>query len=101
MRWHSDVFVKFIEDKFAEHRVKKIVPQRSDLEAAYRLFVRCKRLRSEVRIIEEAHARDETLIPMPTGIESRVLGLLSDNPEITWDDAVRQIANELDGEARS
>ena len=88
----SDVFVKFVEDKFAEHGIKKMVPQESDLEAAYRLFVRCNRLRAQVRMLEEAYAHEE--ITTPDDIESRVLGLLGDTPEIAWDDAVRRIAEQ-------
>lgn len=84
----SDVFIRFIEDKFAEHGVKKVVPNKELLEDTYRLFARSKRIGE---IVEEAIANfDGVENIVPVDLEDRVRELLNDNPVVTWDEVVRR-----------
>ena len=45
----SRQFIDLIERKLAEAGVRKVIPPKNDLEAAYRLFVRGSRSRKSLR----------------------------------------------------
>jgi hypothetical protein len=95
----SDQLVAFIERKLEEHGVKKIIPNKEQLDDAYRLFVRNKRVE---KIIKEAlQEEDDSEIQVPGNLKSRVKKYLTENPVVQWDDAVAAIAADEKSEKAS
>jgi len=83
--------VKFIEGKLIEHGVKKIIPDAATQEAAFRRSLRNEfiqhrfgELKTEARVYV-----DWAKVP---SLERKITKILKTNPELPWDEAVRQIA---------
>ncbi len=86
----SDQLVAFIERKLDQHGVKKIIPDEDQLAEVYRLFVRSRRIEE---IIEEAlEDEDDSDIPVPRDLQSRVKIYLKKNSAARWDHAVATLA---------
>ena len=86
----SDELIEWIERKLKHHGVKKVIPEKEQLDDAYRLFVRNERVDE---IIKEAlQEEDDSEIPEPRDLESRVKKYLVKNSAVRWDDAVAAIA---------
>jgi hypothetical protein len=86
----SDQFVAFVERKFTEAGIAKIVPPKDQLDKAYRVFARSERIRT---IVEEAIAADAGAeIAVPDDLEAQVRDFLAENPEVPSEDGVRHAA---------
>jgi hypothetical protein len=88
----APVFVQFLEEKFAEHGIKKVVPDGKVLEAHAR---RCFERTLTKELLEE-HGDElkakAAAIPIPPDLETKVAALLGEHPESPWDKAITQIA---------
>jgi len=85
----SRQFIDLIERKLAAHGVKKIVPEKGQLEKAYRLFVRNARVKE---VVEAAiDAMTETPIEVPADLDEQVHEVLEEHPALSWDKAVRKV----------
>jgi hypothetical protein len=87
----APVFVSFLEDKFAEHKIKKIVPTAAILEAQARRIIErdlTQELidKSLVKIQQEAGSAK-----LPKDLTKRVKALLAKQPALSWDMAVTEI----------
>jgi DNA topoisomerase VI subunit B len=86
----SPVIVTFIEDKFREHGVEKVVPGRQVLEAAVRrAFV----LHRTEQAVETAREEADNL-EMPKNLARRVRDRI-EGSDAPWDEAVREIAKKI------
>jgi hypothetical protein len=84
----SDQFVAFVERKLTEAGISKIVPPKSQLDKAYRLFARSERIRT---IVEEAIDADvDAEIAVPDDLEAQVRAFLAEHPDEPWEAAVRE-----------
>ena len=88
----SDQLVAFVERKLIAAGARKIVPVKATLAEAYGAFRREARARPVVRAELERLA--PVAIERPSDLEARVKHYLTEHPAETWDDAVRQIAEE-------
>jgi hypothetical protein len=88
----SDQLVAFVERKLIAAGARKIVPVKATLAEAYRVFRREARARPVVKAELERLA--PVAIETPSHLEARVKHYLTEHPAETWDDAVRQIAEE-------
>jgi hypothetical protein len=87
----ADEFVAFVERKLAEAGIAKIVPAKDQLDEAYRLFVKSKRVEEAVETaIEELRAEDTAV---PDDLEARVRAYLAEHPNEPWENAVRETAD--------
>ena len=85
----SDQFVAWLEDKLRQHGVEKIIPGSDMLESAYQRA--CFAIHTEkelARLKAEAHE-----VEIPTDLAKRVRRCLLQRPELSWDQALRGIAN--------
>jgi hypothetical protein len=72
----SDQFVAFVEDKLTETGIAKVVPPKDQLDGAYRLFARSKRVKA---VVEEAIlALDDDEIGIPYDLEDLVRDYLAE-----------------------
>jgi hypothetical protein len=85
----SPQFIAFIERKLKEIGVKKIVPDKTELGNAYRLFARG---REAERIYKPVLKKlDGFKVTVPRDLETRVHAYLKKNPAQRWDAAVAAI----------
>jgi hypothetical protein len=89
----SDELVAFIERKLIAAGARKVVPATAMLAEAYRAFRREQKVE---KVIEAAlkQLKAEPKIETPPDIEARVKQYLTEHPAETWDDGIRQIAEE-------
>jgi DNA topoisomerase VI subunit B len=93
----SPRFISFIEHKFAEVGVKKVVPTRESLESAYRRAWTMARVQEAIDA-ELARAAEDTPPAMPLGLAAKVAKAIkgTDKP---WDNALAEIVRELRAKA--
>lgn len=90
----SDELVDFIERKFEEHGVGKIIPADDVLEQhARRMLERDAVLRELDKLLPEIQKRIAEA-KLPEDLRARVEELFEDNPELPWDAAVANIMAE-------
>ena len=91
----SRQFVDFIERKFNENNITKIVPDQHELAEAYRIFERGQRIE---KIVEEEFEQLEgdDAVEIPDDLEQRVRELLDREPTLRWSDAVQRIVSETE-----
>jgi hypothetical protein len=88
----SDVFVSFVEEALAMAGVTKVVPPKPVVEEVYTAFVRSERAQAALK--EELDRSKDEAVAVPAELMERVAAFLDEHPEGTWDDAVRQIADD-------
>jgi hypothetical protein len=86
----SDQLIAFVERKLTEHGVKKIVPDDAHLALAYKLERR--NIKAEEVIQRELMKMNGAGIITPADLRDRVQVLLQQQPHLSWDDAVCDIA---------
>jgi hypothetical protein len=86
----SNVFVAFVERKLNECGVAKVIPSPSTLAEAYTAFRRGEAARAALKA-EMARLNAEP-VGVPPDLDARVRAYLEENPERTWDAALRAIA---------
>ena len=84
---HTDELIDFVERKLTALGVKKIVPVRSTLDDAYRMFKRGERIQ---QLIDAELAKPNNM-PVPKDLGRRVRAYLQEHPEVPWDVAVANI----------
>lgn len=89
----SDALIEWIERKFKEHGICKVVPDEKLLATAYRRALRQAIAQRKVdEAVEAAKAYDE--MPPPDGLLASVQNALKDNPAASWDQAIKDIARD-------
>jgi hypothetical protein len=89
----SDQLVAFVERKLTAAGARKVVPAKALLADAYDAFRREKKVEEAVEAALK-RLKGGPKIETPPDIEARVNQYLAEHPAETWDDAVRQIAEE-------
>jgi hypothetical protein len=89
----SDQLVAFIVRKLIAAGARKVIPATEALAAAYGAFRREQKIQGAIEAgLKQLKA--EPKIETPPDIEARVKQYLTEHPTETWDDAIRQIAEE-------
>jgi hypothetical protein len=88
----SDQLVAFVERKLEEHGVEKVVPDGETLEAVYAAMMRSARAKKALK--GELEGINAEPIESLADLAERVAAKLEEEPETTWDGAVRQIAED-------
>jgi hypothetical protein len=92
----SGDLVEWIEGKLQENGIKKVVPDKDTLAAAYRRAVEVELLKERIEEIAETTHEEVESIGIPKNLEKKVRRLLKDNPKLSWDEAVSEVASEHD-----
>lgn len=90
----SGDFIKFIEAKLKQHKIKKVVPDDDVLEQAYRRAYQVARINERVAEIIHEAAEEADEAPLPKRLRARVLKQIKESPDTPWDAAVESIASE-------
>jgi hypothetical protein len=88
----SEQLITWLEMKFAEHGVKKVVPTKEVLTAAYKRAVFSQRLGAEIKRLKEVVGKVETTDL--DDINAKVVEMIEEDPELSWDDAIWKLAGE-------
>jgi hypothetical protein len=87
----SRALVDWLEGKFKEHGIKKMIPCREVLEEAYRREWARQFVRETVRSAREIAERDMHQIEVPWLVRKRLAALLKKRPELPWDRALARL----------
>jgi hypothetical protein len=94
----SDELITFIEGKFEEHGVSKVIPDDDVLQLhARRMLERRMVLQEMDKLLPDIRKRVAEVV-LPDDLHELVEGLLDENPEFPWDAAVAEIINSEDDE---
>ena len=89
----SGDFVEWVEGKLAEQGVKKVIPDNETIDKAYRRAVLAKLLNQELEsFLEETEDKVAGMQLNPAQLVKNVKKRLKKRPEISWDQAVNDIA---------
>lgn len=89
----SDQLIAWLERKFEEHEVEKVVPDKDTLKEAYARAVFLKRIEGKIAQIKdelEDEGREDR--SPPKRLSRRVKAILKKKPSMSWDDAVWELA---------
>jgi Topoisomerase 6 subunit A/Spo11, Toprim domain len=89
----SDALVAWMEAKFAQHGVTKVVPDEETLKAAYSRAVRITRLEARLRQAEE-ELEETGQASAPKHLAQSVRARLAETPARAWDAVVAELAAE-------
>lgn len=87
--------VDFVEAKFKEHSIRKVIPNGEMLAQTYRMFAASDRLSEAFDEVKEklGEESEETALKLPDDLEAKVAAKLEEQPDITWHRAVRLIVD--------
>ena len=86
----SDQFIQWLERKLKEHGIKKLIPDRQALAAAYRRAIFLQKMKKEEKKLRKKIAGQA--ISVPANLDKKVQRKLKDTPELSWDEVVWQLA---------
>ena len=86
----SDQLIEWLEAKFEDHGVEKVIPADETLAAAYRRGVLVNKVNAEIEKARDT-ADSGSPVRVPKTLGRRVRALLREEPELAWDEAVTQI----------
>jgi hypothetical protein len=89
----SDQFIEWLERKLKEHGIKKLIPDKDTLAAAYRRALFLQKLEEEEEALRE---KISTEFVIPEDLSKRVNEILEDEEFISWDEAIWQLAEETE-----
>jgi len=92
----SDQLITWIERKFAEHGVKKVIPGSEALANGFRRAVFLKRMQERIDELED-EVQDES-IDIPPKLADSVTSILAREPQKSWDEAVWELADSAEAD---
>jgi hypothetical protein len=93
----SKDLVSWIERKLDEHGIEKVVPDNTELADAYRRMRHQATVQAKIDELIEKMVRQT--VAAPDDLAEQVHQKLDDDPELSWDAALREIAERHDGDA--
>ncbi|HUE82596.1 MAG TPA: hypothetical protein VMM84_10840 [Pyrinomonadaceae bacterium] len=90
----SGQFIDWLERKFQEHGVKKVIPDKVTLESTYKLAILTGLANVALAKVQEDWDANGRGIEMPTDLETRISSLMTENANLSWDEAIRVLEKE-------
>lgn len=87
----SQTFIGWLERKFAEHGVQKVIPDKATLEAAYKLAILRGQANTAIAQIQQAWNQNGHGHAAPEEIEELVKNTI-EGTTFSWDDAINLLA---------
>src|ERR1700730_8388560 len=84
----SRQFINFLENKFEEHGVTKVVPEAEVMRRHARRVIENRLVARDLGIIKERIAKEAAETELPDDLRQKVADLLKRQPVLSWDDAV-------------
>ena len=89
----SRQIIDFIEKKFAEHGVKKLIPDDETLDRHARRVIKDRLTQEILDTFADDIQRDTDAAELPADFRQQVERILEEHPELPWDAAVALILN--------
>lgn len=86
----SEQLIAWLERKFKEYEVKKLIPDNDTIIAGFKRASYLQQLKEKIEELEEEGFAEN--IDAPEDLKSQVEELLEKNPDMSWDEAVWEIA---------
>ena len=86
----SEELIDWLERKFFEHGVSKLIPAAETLSEAYQRAIFLQKVDAEIKEIRERIKTERGAVP--DDLERQVTEMLKDNSELSWDEAVWEVA---------
>jgi hypothetical protein len=93
----SEDLVSWIERKLDEHGIEKVVPDNTELADAYQRMRLQAAAQAKIDELIEKMARQT--VAAPDDLAEQIHQKLENDPELSWDAALREIAESQDGDA--
>jgi len=90
----SRQIIDFIEAKFAEHGVEKLIPDGDVIVRHARRVIAQQLLAKEVEKIAAAVAEQAATADLPANMQERIQEIFAEQAAVAWDDAVSQIVRD-------
>jgi len=87
----SPQLIDFIETKFAQHGVAKLVPENEILSQQARRVIKQRLIDDAITKIVDELIKKAELAPLPKNLRKLVQQTLKDRPELSWDEAITGI----------
>ena len=88
----SGDLIHWLEAKFAEHSIQKVVPDNDVLESAYRRAMETAIVRERLRKIEKAAREQSQEAELPRALAVKVRKRLKASPSKSWDQVIAEMA---------
>ena len=86
----SAQFVEWLERKFAEHGVAKVVPDKATLDAAYKRAILVKLANNAIGSVQAAWTKNGDDVSVPDDLERQVRDLV-EGTSLSWDAAIMNL----------
>ena len=90
--------IDFVEAKFAEHRVTKLIPDLNVVEQHARRTIERRLLAQAVATVSGDIAEQAKTAELPANMQERIKEIFEKQPEVPWDEAVSEIVCGTDGQ---
>ena len=87
----SRQLIEFLEAKFTEHGVAKVIPDAEVIEKHARRLIEQRLAQDALADIRQRIAEEAARVPLPDGIEARLREYLAQHPDLAWDQALAMI----------
>jgi len=88
----SRQFIDFLEMKFKEHGVEKVVPDRPTLEIAWKRAKMVEKVNAAVDTVMQEISANGSATRVPRDLAKRLREFLDRRPELPWDEALVRLA---------
>jgi hypothetical protein len=90
--------IDFVEAKFAEHGVTKLIPDQNVIEQHARRTIERRLLAQAVATVSGDIAEQAKTAELPANMQERIKEIFEKQPEVPWDEAVSEIVCGIDGQ---
>lgn len=90
----SDQLIEWLEAELDAHQVEKVIPDDDTLTTAYRRILARHAVNAKIDEITASVTEQADLAVIPADLADRVRELLDDEPDMSWDAAVAEIADD-------
>lgn len=88
----SDRLVEWLEAKLAVHGIRKVIPDETVLETAYRRALRLSVIKQQLAPVERMAAQLVADVETPSNLAERLTDALRNDPSMPWDQVLGDLA---------
>jgi len=91
----SEEFIDWLEGKFEEHGIEKVIPGEDVLDEAYRRAFELECYQSVIEKRKKKIQKKALALDLPDDLEETIRDRLDENPELSWDDVINEIVKDI------
>lgn len=95
----SDQFIEWIESKLEANGIKKLIPDNTTLEDAFRRAITTAHIDKKTKEILEDAKAEGAAATVPDDLKEQIEDILEDNPALSWDQAIQELVTDEDKES--